>query len=245
MAYKTGNPALSKKTFYGLEAAGEPMTLNGAVNKSLTALLMCVASAVVGWNLLSSGTSSSLPLLVMGAPILGFIVALVTIFKKTWAPVTTPIYVILEGLFLGVVSRLFEAEYGGIVMMAVSLTFGIFFCMLVIYKSGLIKVTENFKLAVTAATGGIALYYIVNLLVGIFTGNSLPLIWDSGTAGILFSVFVVGIAALNLVMDFDFIEQGAEARAPKYMEWYSAFGLMVTLIWLYLEILRLLAKARD
>ncbi len=240
MAYKTGNPALSKKTFEGLEADADPMTLNGAVNKSLTALMLCVASAIFGWN-----AGENFMLLALAAPIVGFLVAIVTIFKKQWAPVTTPIYVVLEGFFLGVVSRLFEAEYGGIVMTAVALTFGIFFCMLVIYKSGLIKVTENFKLAVTAATGGIALYYIVNLLVGIFTGNSLPLIWDSGTGGIIFSVFVIGIAALNLVMDFDFIEQGAEAKAPKYMEWYSAFGLMVTLVWLYLEILRLLAKGRN
>lgn len=174
----------------------------------------------------------------------GFIMALVTIFKKEHSPVTAPIYALLEGLFLGGVSAYFEAQLAGIVFQAVLLTMGTLLSLLFIYKSGLINVTENFKLGVAAATGGIALVYLISFGMSLF-GSTMPYIHESGLIGIGFSLFVVVIAALNLVMDFDFIEQGAEQKAPKYMEWYAAFGLMVTLIWLYIEFLRLLAKLRD
>jgi uncharacterized YccA/Bax inhibitor family protein len=174
----------------------------------------------------------------------GFVVALVTVFKKNWAMVTAPIYALLEGLVLGALSAVFEARFPGIVIQAVGLTFGTLFALLMAYKSGLIKATENFKLGVVAATGGIALVYLASLALGFF-GVSIPFIHGSGPIGILFSLFVVVIAALNLVLDFDFIEGGAAAGAPKYMEWYAAFGLLVTLIWLYIEILRLLAKLRS
>jgi uncharacterized YccA/Bax inhibitor family protein len=157
---------------------------------------------------------------------------------------TAPIYALLEGLFLGGISAIFEAQYPGIVIQAVSLTFGTLFCLLLAYRSGIIKVTENFKLGVAAATGGIALIYLATLVLGLF-GVRMPFIHESGLIGIGFSLFVVVIAALNLVLDFDFIESGAKSGAPKYMEWYAAFGLMVTLIWLYIEILRLLAKLRS
>ena len=182
-------------------------------------------------------------LMIFGA-IGGFIVAIVTIFKKNWAPITVPIYAILEGLFLGGISQIFEKQFPGIVTQAIILTLGILGALLIAYKTKLIKPTENFKLGVSAATGGIFLVYLINFIMGFF-GSSIPMIHESGLMGIGFSIFVVIIAALNLVLDFDFIEQGVELGAPKYMEWYGAFGLMVTLIWLYLEILRLLAKLQS
>jgi uncharacterized YccA/Bax inhibitor family protein len=167
------------------------------------------------------------------------------VFKKTWAPVTAPLYAALEGLFVGGISAMFEASFPGIVMQAVMLTMGVLAALLMAYKSGLIKATENFKLGVVAATGGIALLYLVNMGMRLFGFEGFGFIHESGTMGIAFSAFVVVIAALNLVLDFDFIESGAEAGAPKYMEWYGAFGLVVTLVWLYLEILRLLAKLQS
>jgi uncharacterized YccA/Bax inhibitor family protein len=188
-------------------------------------------------------TNPSPPIMIGGA-IGGFVMALVTIFKKTWAPFTVPIYAILEGLFLGGISRFFEDRFPGIASQAIILTLGILGALLLAYKSKLIKPTENFKLGITAATGGIFLIYMINIIMGFF-GSSIPMIHESGMIGIGFSVFVVIIASLNLVLDFDFIEQGVEQGAPKYMEWYGAFGLLVTLIWLYLEILRLLAKLQS
>jgi uncharacterized YccA/Bax inhibitor family protein len=245
---RSGNPALSAQTFQSLATAaypgaavrGEPMTLQGTVNKTGIALLLCVVSAAWTWNMYLTNPGAVMPFLIGGA-IGGFIVAMVTVFKKTWAPFTVPIYSLLEGLFLGAISATFEQAYPGIVMQAVGLTFGTLFALLLAYKSGLIKATENFKLGVAAATGAVALIYLASIVLGFF-GTTIPYIHESGTVGILFSLAVVVIAALNLVMDFDFIETGAEQGAPKYMEWYGAFGLLVTLIWLYLEMLRLLAK---
>ena len=164
-------------------------------------------------------------------------------FKKEWAGVTAPIYALLQGLLVGGLSAFYERAIPGIVIQAVGLTFGTLACLLMAYKSGLIKATENFKLGVVAATGGIALLYLVSFAMSFF-GKPIGFIHEGGLFGILFSGFVVVIAALNLVLDFDFIEAGAENGAPKYMEWYGAFGLIVTLIWLYLEILRLLSKLR-
>ena len=174
----------------------------------------------------------------------GFIVALVTIFKKPWAPVTAPLYALLEGLLLGVISAAYERRFGGIVFQAVVLTFGTLFALLAAYRSGAIEATDNFRLGVVSATGAIAVLYLVDLGLTFFAGIRVPFIHESGPMGILFSLFVVGLAALNLVLDFDFIEKGAASGAPKYMEWYGAFGLLVTLVWLYLEILRLLSKTR-
>jgi uncharacterized YccA/Bax inhibitor family protein len=180
----------------------------------------------------------------LGGAIGGFVVALATIFKKTWSPFTVPIYALLEGLFLGGISRFFEDRFPGIASQAIILTLGILGALLLAYKSKLIKPTENFKLGIAAATGGIFLIYMINIIMGFF-GSGIPMIHESGMIGIGFSVFVVIIASLNLVLDFDFIEQGVEQGAPKYMEWYGAFGLLITLIWLYLEILRLLAKLQS
>jgi uncharacterized YccA/Bax inhibitor family protein len=183
-----------------------------------------------------------MPLLWTGV-IGGLIFCLITSFKSEWAPITAPIYALLEGLVIGGLSAFFEMAYPGIVVQAAGLTFGTLFVMLMAYKSGLIQATEKFKLGVIAATGGIALLYLVSLVMSMF-GKPIGFIHEGGTFGILFSGFVVVIAALNLVLDFDFIRQGSEQGAPKYMEWYGAFALIVTLVWLYLEILRLLAKLR-
>ena len=243
---RTSNPALNAKAFQGEGAGiGEAMTLQGTINKTGLLLVCVVGTAAWTWNIFmhAGNAQAVMPYLLIGG-IGGFIFALVTIFKKTWAPVTAPIYALLEGLVLGSISAMFEVRYHGIAIQAVSLTFGTMFALLLAYRSGLIPVTQNFKLGIIAATGGIALFYLAQIVLGFF-GIHFTTINGSGPIGIAFSVFVVIIAALNLVLDFDFIENAVTVGAPKYMEWYGAFGLMVTLIWLYLEILRLLAKLRS
>lgn len=240
---RTSNPALNNKTFQTTISSTEnPMTIQGTVNKTGICLALLFVSASWTWGKAAAGAqvSGALWLPVIGA----FIVAMVTCFKKEWAPVTAPLYAVMEGAALGFISALFEQRFPGIVIQAVSLTFGTLAALLMAYKSGLIRATENFKLGVFAATGGIALIYLVDIVIGFF-GIRVPFIHESGLLGIGFSVFVVVVAALNLVLDFDFIENGASHGAPKYMEWYGAFGLMITLVWLYLEILRLLAKTRE
>ena len=244
---RTANPALNSKTFTGLPrvADARTMTIQGTVNKTALLLLLVLFSSSWTWNLFfSAGDPAVVMPWVFGGLIGGFIVALITVFKKQWAILTAPIYSLLEGLALGGISAIFEARFPGIVIQAVGLTFGTLFCLLMAYKSGMIKVTENFKLGIVAATGAIALFYVVSLLLGMF-GISIPFIHGSGIIGIGFSLFVVTIAALNLVLDFDFIENGAARGVPQYMEWYAAFGLIVTLVWLYIEILRLLSKLRS
>ncbi|HEX9758591.1 MAG TPA: Bax inhibitor-1/YccA family protein [Nitrospiria bacterium] len=238
---RTGNPMLHGETFTsaGVGVIGERMTIEGTVNKTLIMLFILVLAAGWVWGK-TMGQEAPIGLM-MGGAIGGFIVGLVTFFKKDWAPITAPIYAGLEGLFLGGISAYFETKFPGIVIQAVALTFGTLFCLLIAYRSGMIQVTQNFRLGVVAATGAIMVVYLVSMVMGFF-GTGIPFIHEGGTIGILFSLFVVVIAALNLVLDFDFIEHGAEAGAPKFMEWFAAFALMVTLIWLYLEILRLLAK---
>ncbi len=249
---RSSNPALKDSTFLDLSSgsvvAGDQgtMSLNGTVNKTGMLLLMTVLTAAFAWSQTMTPTGEVAPGAMgylLGGGIGGFILAMVTIFKKEWSPVTAPLYALVEGLFLGAISAIYNAQFQGIVLQAVMLTFGIMFALLFAYRSGLIKATENFKLGVAAATGGIALIYIATIVLGLF-GIKIPYIHDSGLIGIGFSLFVVVVASLNLVMDFDFIESGVEAGAPKYMEWYGAFGLMVTLVWLYLELLRLLSKLR-
>jgi len=243
---KTSNPALSENTFRGEGVAyGDGMTISGTVNKTGILVICSVATAAWTWNLFLNARSPEavMPLGLLGM-IGGLIVAVVTIFKKTWAPITAPLYALLEGLVLGSVSAMFEVRFKGIAIQSVGLTFGTLIALLLVYRSGLIKVTDNFRLGVVAATGGIALFYVATMILGFF-GVRFPSIYGAGPLGIGISVFVVIIAALNLVLDFDFIESGARQGAPKYMEWYAAFGLMVTLIWLYLEILRLMSKLRS
>ena len=243
---RTANPALNDDTFKGYGrtiASGDAMTIQGTVNKSAVLLLLVLLTSTWTWRLYYTA-AGSLGVWILGGAIGGFIVAMITVFKKQWAAMTAPLYALLEGLVLGGISSMLEARYPGIVIQAVGLTFGTLFGLLLAYKSGVVKATENFKLGVVAATGGIAVVYLVTMLLGFF-GIRMPYIHESGMIGIGFSLFVVIIAALNLVLDFDFIEQGAVQGAPKYMEWYGAFGLMVTLIWLYIEILRLLSKMRS
>ncbi len=240
---KTSNPALNADSFHvERTVSDEPMTLTGTINKTGVLLICVVAAAAWVWNQFFGAPASGtvLPLVAVGG-IGGVIVAMVTVFKKEWSPITAPIYALLEGLALGGISAVVELHYPGIAIKAVGLTFGTLFVLLMAYHSGLIRVTEKFKLGVVAATGGIAVFYLVQFVLGFF-GVRFAAINGSGLLGIGFSVVVVAVAALNLVLDFDFIESGVSAGAPKYMEWYGAFGLILMLVWLYLEILRLLTK---
>jgi uncharacterized YccA/Bax inhibitor family protein len=249
---RSGNPVLGENTFLDVGSgrvvsgdASTTMTLGGTVNKTALMLVLLLCGAAFSWSKFTGPESVGqvMPRMMTGM-IGGLIVALITIFKKTWAPVTAPAYAVLEGLFLGGISAVMEVRFPGIVLNAVGLTFGTLFALLAAYRSGLIKATENFKLGVVAATGAIFLVYLASWIAGFF-GKSFGFLHDSSWLSIGISCFVVVIAALNLVLDFDFIENGAEQGAPKYMEWYAAFGLMVTLVWLYLEILRLLAKLQS
>ena len=237
LSLRSGNPALNQNTFKNIEFSNtERMTLEGTVNKTIIALLLLFFSASYSFN------SGGVQFVWLGF-IVGFILALVTIFKKHWAPYTVPLYAIFEGLALGGISFIYASMYTGIVQQAVFLTFGIFGSLLFAYKTRIIKPTENFKLGLFAATGGIFLVYLISMIMSFF-GTGLPIMnpQNASLMSIGFSLFVVVIASLNLVLDFDFIEEASEQGAPKYMEWYGVFGLLVTLIWLYLEILRLLAK---
>jgi uncharacterized YccA/Bax inhibitor family protein len=255
--FKTANPALSDKTFQGLSDsqyggqyggaidATSRMTLSGTVNKTGLLLVLAAASAAWTWYrfLASQDFGQVAPLLLVGT-FGGFICAMVTIFKKEWSAVTAPLYALLEGLALGGFSAMLEVRYPGIAVQAVSLTFGTLFVLLFLYSSRIIKVTEKFRLGVFAATGGIMVFYLLQMVLGFF-GVHFMSVNGSGMVGIGISLFICAIAALNLVLDFDFIERGVNYGAPKYMEWYGAFGIMVTLVWLYLEILRLLSKTRS
>ncbi len=256
---RTGNPALNANTFenFGVTqqdagTAANAMTVSGTVQKTFFLLVLAFASASFTWSQTvrlaeadpAAGIGAVAPWVIGGA-IVGLVTALVICFKQTWAPTLAPVYALAQGLFMGGISAGFEARYPGIVIHAVGGTFGTLFCLLAAYQSGLIKATENFKLGIVAATGGIAMLYLVMFAASLFGFPLFSSLFGSGWIGIAFSVFVVSIAALNLVLDFDFIEQGAERGAPKYLEWYGGFALMVTLVWLYLEILRLLAKLQD
>ncbi|MBN09508.1 MAG: hypothetical protein CMC79_03965 [Flavobacteriaceae bacterium] len=236
LSLRSGNPALTKNTFAKSTISSESMTINGTVDKTAISLVLLIASGYYTFGDVSPG-------LLIFCGIAGFITAIITIFKKEWSPITVPIYAILEGGLLGGVSFMYNSFYDGIVTNAIFITIGILFSLLTAYRSGWIKPTENFKLGLFAATGGIVIVYIINFIMGFF-GSEMGImkIDNASPLSIGFSLVVVIIASLNLVIDFDFIEEGAEKGAPKYMEWYGAFGLLVTLIWLYLEILRLLAK---
>ena len=243
MLGRSGNPTLSDATFAGFETSGaKTMSLQGTVNKGGFLLALVVGGALFTWNQFYSTGSAGffMPVGLFG----GMIFAVITMFRPTLAMYTAPIYAILQGLFLGGISAAFESMYPGIVIQATGLTFGTLASLLVLYKTGVIKPTENFRLMIVSATMGIAVLYAISFVMSLF-GSGIGFIHSNGLFGIGFSLFVVGIAAMNLVLDFDFIEDGAERGAPKYMEWFGAFALMVTLIWLYLEMLRLLAKIRS
>jgi uncharacterized YccA/Bax inhibitor family protein len=245
---RTANPTLNEKVFTAFGAirpGADTMSIQGAVNKTGILLVLVLVTAGFTWNLYTaSGNPAAVAPWLLGGAIGGFVTALVTAFKPTWAPVTASIYALLEGLVLGGLSAIFETSYPGIVFQAVGLTIGTLAALLLAYKIGAIRATPTFRRVIIAATGGIALLYLASFALGFF-GIRIPGIFEAGGAGILFSGFVVAIAALNLVLDFDLIERGAAQGAPKHMEWYGAFALMVTLIWLYIEILRLLSKLRS
>ena len=253
---RSGNPAFSESTLLDLasgqvvSAAGADagtMTVNGTVNKTGLLLLLVVITGAYAWSQAFGPTGEINPAInayLWGGMLAGFGLALATIFKKAWAPVTAPLYAIAQGFFLGAISAIYDARFDGIVVQAVILTFGTLFAMLAAYRAGLIKATEKFRMGVVAATGGIALFYLASIVLGFF-GIQMPMIHGAGMIGIGFSLFVVVIAALNLVLDFDFIEKASAQGAPKVTEWYGAFGLMVTLVWLYLEFLRLLSKIQS
>ena len=240
---RSGNPVFGNKFDGDAQFRDLPetqkMTLDGTVNKTGLLLALCFTTAAISWNIPN-------PALMGFGAIGGIVLALITIFKPTSAGITAPLYAASQGLFLGGITVIFEAQYPGIAIQAIGLTFGTLASLLVCYKTGVIKPTENFRLMIVSATAGIALLYIVNIAMMVFgSGEGIGFIHSSGTFGIIFSLAVVAIAALNLVLDFDFIEQGSENGLPKHMEWFGAFSLMVTLVWLYLEILRLLAKLRS
>jgi uncharacterized YccA/Bax inhibitor family protein len=239
----TGNPALNQNTFTDVQSAreGATMTIQGTVDKTSILLVLVVVAASFTWRMYFAGEGDAVMPWTFGGAIGGFVIGLVTTFKKVWSPVTSPLYAICEGLFIGGFSSILEAHYPGIVLQAVMLTFGTLAALLFAYKTGLIVASDKFKRGVIAATGGVMLVYVATLILGFF-GVQVPFVYGSSLMSIGFSIVVVIIAALNLVIDFDFIETGAQAGVPKYLEWYAAFGLLVTLVWLYLEIIRLLTK---
>ncbi len=243
---RSSNPTLNDKSFQGIAIDGTArMTLDGTVNKTGILLVCAMATAFLTWrSFLSTGEPGAASgFLVLGL-IGGLIFAMVTIFKREWSPVTAPAYALCEGLVLGGISAIFEVRYPGIAMQAVALTFGTFGTLLVVYRTGIIRVTDKFRLGVVAATGAVALFYLLQMILGFFH-LQFTSVYGGGIIGIGFSLIVVGIAAMNLILDFDLIERGVAYGAPKYMEWYSAFSLLVTLVWLYMEILRLLSKFRS
>ena len=250
---KTSNPALNENTFRnasggqyrGYEEVASRMTLSGTVNKTGILLLCAIATAAWNWHLFleTRDTAMVMPLMMLGV-LGGLICAMVTIFKKEWSAVTAPAYALLEGLVLGGMSAVLELRYPGIAIQAVGLTFGTLFVLLIAYRSGMIPVTQKFRMGMVAATGGIMVFYLLQMVLGFF-GIQFTSINGSGPIGIGISLIIVAVAALNLVLNFDFIEKGVQYGAPKYMEWYGAFGIMVTLVWLYMEILRLLTKLRS
>jgi uncharacterized YccA/Bax inhibitor family protein len=252
MNMQSSNPVLQPKSFQGLFAEGDRMTMNGTVAK--TGLLLLLAVVTGGWTwqrfsaLAATGDVAAavgaIQPFLWGGMIAGLVLALVTVFAKRYAGITAPLYALAEGFFLGGISAVLEMRYPNIVFQAVMLTAGVMAVMLLAYRSGWIKVTDKFRTGVIAATGAIMLLYLVDIGLRAFTSIDIPFIHESGAMGIGFSLLVVGLAALNLTLDFDFIERASAQGAPKYMEWFGAFGLMVTLVWLYLEILRLLSKTR-
>ena len=244
---RSGNPSLNEKTFTSQPrpafGAGQ-MTLQGTINKSFLLLIVLLAAALWPWSqYLSTGDASVVSTSILIGTIGGLILALIISFKANLAPYLAIPYAALEGLAIGGISAILEHRYAGIAMQAVGLTFGVLAVLLVAYRAGWIRATEQFRAIVIGATGAIAVVYLLSFVLGLFHVN-VPVLNDASPLGIGISLVIVGVAALNLVLDFDLIEQGAARGAPRYMEWYAAFALLVTLVWLYLEILRLLGKVR-
>ncbi len=248
--FKSGNPTLSENKFRDtvISISNEnSMSIKGTLNKFGFMLLMLMGSAFYSWKEFaeSEGTSSNLMPIIWGGAIGGFVIALIISFKRDWSPYLAPLYALLEGLFIGAISAMYNTIYNGIVLQAVGLTFSVGIGMYFLYSFRIIRATEKFRSILFSAMAGIAIFYLATFVLRLFhvdVDQSMPFINGGGMFGIGFSLIIVAVAAMNLILDFDMIEQGAEMGAPKYMEWYGAFGLMVTFVWLYLEILRLLSK---
>lgn len=247
--FKSGNPTLAENRFKStvLDQVVSPenvMTVKGTLQKFGFLFLMVMGTAFYAWKEYAEGGSNVQTFIYVGA-FGGLAVAIVMMFKKEWAPYLAPLYALLEGLFVGAISAYYNFAFAdvapGIVINAVGLTFGTAIAMYLLYSFKIIKATEKFKSIIIIATAGIAIFYLIAIVLGFF-GIQIPFLHEGSALGIGFSIFVVALAALNLILDFDMIERGAELGAPKYMEWYGAFGLLVTIVWLYLEILRLLSK---
>lgn len=248
----SGNPVLNENTFDLDESyyngRSEVMTAQGTVFKTMVLLAICIGTGTFTWGMVMDGTQNPMPW-VLGGALGGFALAMVTIFKQAWAPYTAPLYAAAEGLFLGAISAIYEAKFGhgglsGIVAQSVGLTLGVTAAMLILYTFRIIRVTEKLRAGILMATGGVALFYIASIVLSLF-GVPMGVVYSASPLSIGISLIIVVIAAFNLLMDFDLIEHGSKAGAPKYMEWYGAFALMVTLVWLYLEILRLLSKLQS
>jgi len=238
------NPAFTDRVLEQAGPSAEPMTVNGSIAKSFILFLLLLATAAVSWNVTATQGPGPAMIFLWGGMIGGLVVAFATIFKPQWSPVTAPLYSLLQGCVLGTISLLFATKYQGIVAQAIIGTLAVFVVMLMIYRSGLIKVTQKFAIGVAAATGGLALGYIVIMVLNLF-GVKTAFMTDNSPLGYLISIVAIVLASLNLVLDFDFIQRGAEEQAPKYLEWYAGFGLIMTLVWLYLEMLRLLGRMRQ
>ena len=238
------NPIFNEEVMQGetrYVSEKDVMTINGTMIKSFVLLAFVIASAAYTWLQFSAGNMSLVKILMYGGLAVGFISAMIAAFVKKASPIIAPIYSVAEGFFLGGISAMYNAEFGGIVFQAVTATFAIFFVMLGLFMGRIIVVTEKLRWTIIASTGAVALLYLVAFILSFF-GINTPIIHDATPFGIAFSIVVVGIAAFNLLLDFDIIEKCANSLVPKYMEWYCSFALMVTLVWLYIEVLRLLAK---
>ncbi|MBI3139895.1 MAG: Bax inhibitor-1/YccA family protein [Sphingobacteriales bacterium] len=247
--FKSSNPTLQEKTYQGtiLEgiSTGEEMTLKGTLNKFGVMIMLMIGSTLFAWSQFYKG-SDPMPLMMTGV-FGGLALAVVMAFKMKWATWLAPAYAVLEGLFVGSVSAIYDYLYPGLPVQAVALTLLVTLIMFLVYRYRIIKVTQKLRMVVVVATSAIALFYLVQWLTYSFSGSAVgSSLTNSNTPlSIGFSVLVTGLAAFNLLLNFDTIEKGVEMKAPKYMEWYSAFGLLVTVVWLYLEILRLLSKLKN
>ncbi len=256
---RTANPALNDAAFEKAaqewaaptgqphEVAHDRMTFGGTLSATAVLMVLLVAAGAVGWMSVDRPESELESVVIPGwfwLPLIGALgVAFLTVFKPHLARFTAPLYAVLQGLVVGIISALYDAAFNGIVLQAVGLTVGVIAIMLFLYATRIITVTDKLRMGIVAATGAVCLIYIVSIIANLF-GADVPFIHDNGLIGIGFSLAVVGIAAFNLLLDFDLIEAGVTRGAPAYMEWYASFGLLVTIVWLYLEMLRLLAKLR-
>ena len=243
---KTSNPTLGEGILnrFAFSATDRPMTVQGSINKTALLLALVIAGAAFTWSRVMTSVESGVAVGIrgwmIGGSVVAFILAIVISFRQNLAPVLSPIYAICEGLFIGAISAFFEVKYSGLVLRAVLLTFSVMFALLFLYKMRIVRATERFRTILITATAGIAIAYLITFIISLF-GVNMSFMYGRGSLGLIVSIGVVAVAALNLVLDFDFIENGAESNLPAYFEWYGAFGLMVTLVWLYIEILRLLA----